>query len=28
MFNDNPPADYKAHAMSVSDVIITRRQQS
>lgn len=25
MFNDNPPADYKAHAMSVSDVIITNR---
>ena len=23
MFNDNPPADYKAHSMSVSDVIIT-----
>ena len=21
-FNDNPPADYKAHAMSVSDVVI------
>ena len=25
MFNDNPPADYKAHSMSVSDVIITNR---
>lgn len=25
VFNDNPPADYKAHAMSVSDVIITNR---
>lgn len=25
MFNDNPPADYKAHSMSVSDVIITKR---
>lgn len=25
MFNDNPPADYKAHFMSVSDVIITNR---
>ena len=24
-FNDNPPADYKAHSMSVSDVIITNR---
>ena len=23
VFNDNPPADYKAHSMSVSDVIIT-----
>ena len=23
IFNDNPPADYKAHSMSVSDVIIT-----
>lgn len=23
MFNDNPPADYKAHSMSVSDAIIT-----
>lgn len=23
LFNDNPPADYKAHSMSVSDVIIT-----
>ena len=21
-FNDNPPADYKAHSMSVSDVVI------
>ena len=26
MFNDNPPADYKAHSMSVSDVIITNRE--
>ena len=25
VFNDNPPADYKAHSMSVSDVIITNR---
>ena len=25
IFNDNPPADYKAHSMSVSDVIITNR---
>lgn len=25
IFNDNPPADYKAHFMSVSDVIITNR---
>ena len=25
MFNDNPPADYKAHSMSVSNVIITNR---
>ena len=25
MFNDNPPADYKAHSMSVSDVIVTNR---
>jgi len=25
MFNDNPPADYKSHSMSVSDVIITNR---
>lgn len=25
MFNDNPPADYKAHSMLVSDVIITNR---
>lgn len=25
MFNDNPPADYKAHSMSVSDVIIINR---
>lgn len=25
MFNDNPPAEYKAHSMSVSDVIITNR---
>lgn len=25
MFNDNPPADYKAHSISVSDVIITNR---
>lgn len=25
MFNDNPPADYKTHSMSVSDVIITNR---
>ena len=25
MFNDNPPADYKAHSMSVNDVIITNR---
>ena len=25
MFNDNPPADYKAHSMSISDVIITNR---
>ena len=25
VFNDNPPADYKAHSMSVSDVIITKR---
>lgn len=25
MFNDNPSADYKAHSMSVSDVIITNR---
>lgn len=25
VFNDNPPADYKAHFMSVSDVIITNR---
>lgn len=25
MFNDNPPADYKAHSMSVGDVIITNR---
>lgn len=25
MFNDNPPANYKAHSMSVSDVIITNR---
>lgn len=25
MFNDNPLADYKAHSMSVSDVIITNR---
>ena len=25
MFNDNPPADYKAHSMSVSDVVITNR---
>lgn len=25
MFNDNPPADYKAHSMSASDVIITNR---
>lgn len=23
VFNDNPPADYKSHSMSVSDVIIT-----
>lgn len=26
IFNDNPPADYKAHSMSVSDVIITNRE--
>lgn len=26
VFNDNPPADYKAHSMSVSDVIITNRE--
>ena len=25
VFNDNPPADYKAHSMSISDVIITNR---
>lgn len=25
VFNDNPPADYKAHSMSVSDVIIINR---
>ena len=25
VFNDNPPADYKTHSMSVSDVIITNR---
>lgn len=25
IFNDNPPADYKAHSMSVSDVIIINR---
>lgn len=25
VFNDNPPADYKAHSMLVSDVIITNR---
>ena len=25
VFKDNPPADYKAHSMSVSDVIITNR---
>lgn len=25
VFNDNPPADYKAYSMSVSDVIITNR---
>ena len=25
VFNDNPPADYKAHSMSVNDVIITNR---
>ena len=25
VFNDNPPADYKAHSMSVSDDIITNR---
>ena len=25
VFNDNPPADYKVHSMSVSDVIITNR---
>lgn len=25
IFNDKPPADYKAHSMSVSDVIITNR---
>ena len=25
MFNDNPPADYKSHSMSVSDVIIINR---
>lgn len=25
VFNDNPPADYKAHSMSVSDVIIANR---
>ena len=25
VFNDNPPADYKAHSMSVSDVIVTNR---
>lgn len=25
VFNDNPPADYKGHSMSVSDVIITNR---
>lgn len=25
IFNDNPPEDYKAHSMSVSDVIITNR---
>lgn len=25
VFNDNSPADYKAHSMSVSDVIITNR---
>ena len=25
VFNDNPPADYKSHSMSVSDVIITNR---
>ena len=25
VFNDNPPADYKSHSMSVSDVIIINR---
>ena len=25
IFNDNPPADYKAHSLSVSDVIIINR---
>lgn len=25
VFNDNPPADYKAHSMSISDVIIINR---
>lgn len=25
MFNDNPPADFKAHSMSVSDVVVMNR---
>lgn len=25
MFNDLPPADFKAHSMSVSDVVVTNR---